>query len=200
MIGVRVLSYRSLRSVKESESLSNWWLPAASITRRDEDCNKLAEILDGSQATGRRAIYPRIRRSISTELDSQTEDDTSLSNHQTVDTSSHQSKRRKASDAEPVKQLGRIRPRAETATERLLQAVETIASAPVPSIPNSSVVHQAVTKFRDGYCGKPGWSTEDMLVSYELFERQIKAEVFLALGGGEGEQQWLRRQISYYKG
>ena len=161
---------------------------------------ELAEILDGSQATGCRAIYPSIPRSISTELDSQTEDDTPLSDHTAVDTSSHQSKKRKASDGESVKQLGRIRPRAETATERLLQAVETMASTSLPSIPNSSVVHQAVTKFREAYRGKPGWSTEDMLVGYELFESQIKAEVFLALGGGEEEEQWLRRQISYHKG
>ena len=161
---------------------------------------ELAEILEGSQANGRRAIYPSIPHSISTELDPQTEDDTPLSDHKTVDTSSHQSKKRKASDGASVKPLGRIRPRAETANECLLHAVETLVSAPLPSIPNSSVVHQAVTKFREAYRGKPDWSTQDMLVGYELFESQIKAEVFLALDEGEEEELWLKCQISSHKG
>lgn len=78
--------------------------------------------------------------------------------------------------------------------------METLVSAPIPSIPNSSVIHQAVTKFREAYRGKPGWSTQDMLVGYELFESQIKAEVFLALDGGEEEELWLKRQISSHKG
>jgi len=87
---------------------------------------ELAEILEGFQATGRRVIYPSIPNSISTDLDKQTEDEAPLSYHATSNTSSHLSKKQKGYDGGAVKRLGCVHQRPETATERLLQVVETV--------------------------------------------------------------------------
>ena len=101
--------------------------------------------------------------------------------------------------APSIKKEKSIRPRAsqtirlylscaKTPSELLLQAVETIAFAPLLLFSTSLVVHQAVIKFCEAYRGKPGWSTEYMPIGYELFESKNKTEDFLALGGDEEEE------------
>ena len=57
---------------------------------------ELSEILEGTQATGHRAIYPGIPRSVSTDLEGQTDDDSLVPHLESTDADSHQSKKRKA--------------------------------------------------------------------------------------------------------
>ena len=59
----------------------------------------------------------------------------------------------------------------------------------------SLVIQQAVTKLWENYKGKEGWSTQDIIAGYRLFENIVKAEVFVVLDGGKDEEMWLRDQL-----
>jgi hypothetical protein len=74
-----------------------------------------------------------------------------------------------------------------------------MATTPITIAASQSVVQQAVSKLQQKYKGRPGWSTQDIVTGYELFENPVKAEVFLALEEGEDQELWLRGQIVRYK-
>ncbi|KAI5816259.1 hypothetical protein BZA77DRAFT_61520 [Pyronema omphalodes] len=62
------------------------------------------------------------------------------------------------------------------------------------------VVERAVNKLRSQYKGKAGWTTQHLLLGYQLFEDSVKAEVFLGLDGGPDQDEWLNRQLQMFVG
>lgn len=52
-----------------------------------------------------------------------------------------------------------------------------------------------MAKLQENYRGKVGWSTQNILKGYKLFESTVKPDIFVALDGGEDEEIWLRDQL-----
>jgi len=157
---------------------------------------ELAEIFEGIQATGHHAIYPFYGRAQPFNTDSQSPNRITIDSDDATSASSPSySRRRRVEKKSPVTPLGRVRQSPETAAVRLVNAVEKMMAAPISLPTVSSVIQQAVTKLRENYKGRAGWSTQDIIAGYKLFENTVKAEVFVALDSGEDKEMWLRDQL-----
>ena len=72
-------------------------------------------------------------------------------------------------------------------------------SDPKGSGTSVSVVTCAVRKLQEEYKSKNGWTMEDLMLAYEMFENPVKAEIFLAIISPEEQEQWLRRQLDRFQ-
>ena len=158
----------------------------------------MSEVFEGTQATGQHAIYPKFGVSLSQSVESFASQESVVDSDSDQGSSSNNplKKRKLAKDGSIPPPLGYVRKRQENQATRLINAVERMITEPIVLPKVNSPIHQAITKFRQNYKGKTGWSTGDILAGYEVLESVIKAEVFLALDGGEDEEKWLRRQIA----
>ena len=171
------------------------------------NCFELAAIFEGIvTATGDHAFYPsRIGifiptasapppvQSISRE---QSSGDSQLS-----DTSSLSSPLRVSNTPIPK---GRNRILVPSLTDKMSAALDIILqpepeSKPRGSSSSVSIVTCAVRKLQEDYKSKNGWTMEDLMLAYEMFENPVKAEIFLAIINPEEQDLWLRRQLDRFQ-
>lgn len=158
--------------------------------------SELGELFEGVQATGRHAIYPGSNDAQSNGIFSPSPNTPLIDSDNTdFTTTTHSRKRARAEEDLPSTPLGRVRQRLDAPAVRLVNAAEKMIAAPIPLPTITSAIQQAVAKLRENYRGKVGWSTQDILKGYKLFENTVKADIFVALDGGEDEEMWLRDQL-----
>ena len=158
---------------------------------------ELEEIFEGVQARGHHAIYPGMSRPQATPPDNANHNSPSADSDDPFSAyPAGSAKRKRPADQAPVSPLGHVRQKLETPATRIVSAIEKLIATSITVPVVASVIQRAITKFRENYKGKPGWSTQDILAGYKLFESSIKADIFVALDGGEDEEMWLKDQIA----
>jgi hypothetical protein len=98
-------------------------------------------------------------------------------------------------DAAPV---GRVRQRNLTTGDKLLKCLEKVTSDMTgnsETVVEVSVVRKAVMKLQAEHRHRPGWTTTDLVMGYQLFENVAKADVFMRMDSGEDRDEWLRYQL-----
>ncbi|PUU72312.1 hypothetical protein B9Z19DRAFT_1138047 [Tuber borchii] len=150
------------------------------------NASEMREVFEGTQASGSYAIYPKFRVPLSHSIESLTSYDSIVDIDSDAESSSTiECKRRQLSKHKPIPPLGLIRKCQNNPATPIVNAVERMITKPIALLKVTPTVHQAITKFRQDYKGKVGWSMEDILAGYDLLESSIKADVFLALDGRE---------------
>ena len=116
---------------------------------------EMREVFEGTQASGRHAIYPKFGVPLSQSIESLPSQESTIdSDSDEVSSSTHEPKRRKLTKDTPNPPLGRIRKRQDNPATRLVNAVERMITEPIALPKVTSTVHQAITKLRQKYKDK----------------------------------------------